>query len=75
MRIEAIHKITATDDDGSPIGMAPGDIKTVGENFGKLACTMGWARDVEGNVPTGEPSTRRVLVTPQNQIIESVTRS
>ena len=71
MRIESINNIRATDDDGSPIHMGPGDIKTVGENFGKLACSMGWARDVDGVVPTGERTTRRVTVTPQNIVVET----
>lgn len=71
MRIEAIDKINATDDDGSELHLAPGDIKTVGENFGKLACGMGWARDVDGVVPTGERSTRRVIVTPENIVVET----
>ena len=71
MRIEAIDSIRATDDDGSVIHMEAGDIKTVGGNFGALACKMGWAKDVDGAVETGEKTTRKVVLTPANVIVET----
>lgn len=77
MRIEAIDPIRATDDPlegeerGRDIIMEPGDIKTVGDNFGALACRMGWARDVDGQVETGEKSREPVTVTPQNLVVEN----
>ena len=70
MRIEAIDKIRATDDDGSDLRMEPNDIKTVGDNFGNLACSLGWARDVDGNVPTGVKPRRPVVVTPNNLVVK-----
>jgi len=72
MQIEAIDPIRATDDDGRDIVMQPGDRLTVGENFGKLACEMGWAQDVAGQVPTGEKRTGAVEVSPQNVISDQV---
>lgn len=80
MRIEAIDPIRATDDprEGETVGrdiiMEPGDIKTVGDNFGNLACASGWAKDVEGNVPTGEKSRDPVTVTPENLVVENTTK-
>lgn len=74
MRIEAIDRIRATDDDGSAVHMEPSDVKTVGENFGKLACELGWARDVEGKVPTGERRSGPVTITPQNVIAENAAK-
>jgi len=71
MRIEAIDPIRATDDDGTPISMEPKDRKTVGPNFGKLACSMGWAKDLDDKVPTGQKSNRPVTVTPNNLVVES----
>lgn len=71
MRIEAIDPIKATDDDGTVLYLLPGDIKSVGDNFGKLACSLGWARDMDGVVETGQKSTRRVTVTPQNIVVQS----
>lgn len=70
MRIEAIDRIRDTDDDGTDLRMEPGDIKTVGDKIGKLACDMGWAKDVEGKVPTGEKRTGPVTVTPEKLIVE-----
>jgi len=68
MKIEAIDRIRATDDDGRDLHMEPGDVRTVGPNFGKLACNMGWAKDIDGAVPTGEKSNRSVTVTPNNLV-------
>lgn len=70
MRIEAIDKIRATDDDGSNFHMEPGDVRRCGDNLGKLACRMGWAKDVDGNVETGQKSRDPVTVTPQNLVVE-----
>lgn len=70
MRIEAIDPIRATDDDGRDLHMEPGDVRTVGDNFGKLACSLGWAKDTEGNVPTGQKSPRPVQVTPDNLVMK-----
>lgn len=70
MRIEAIDPIRDTDDDGTFLRLEPGDIKTVGPQFGKYACQMGWARDIEGKVPTGERRTGPVTVTPDKVIVE-----
>lgn len=71
MRIEAIDPIRGTDDDGkTPIIMEIGDVKKVGDNFGALACRMGWARDVDGKVETGAKSRDAVTVTPNNLIQE-----
>lgn len=70
MRIEAIDPIRDTDDDGTDIRMETGDIKTVGPKLGRLACSMGWARDVDGNVPTGQKRTGPVTVTPEKLISE-----
>jgi len=75
MRIEAIDKIRAKDDDGRDLHMEPGDIRTVGDNFGALACRMGWAKDVEGKVETGQKSRDPVTVLPQNVVAESSTKA
>lgn len=71
MKIEAIDPIRATDDDGRDVHMEPGDVKTVGPNFGKLACEMGWARDTSGQVETKPKRTTPVTVTPDNLIATS----
>jgi hypothetical protein len=71
MKIEAIDRIRATDDDGRDLHMEAGDVRTVGPNFGKLACSMGWAKDVDGNVPTGEKTNRPVTVSPTNLVVKS----
>lgn len=70
MRIECLDRIRATDDDGAPVKGEPKDQLTVGPNFGALACRMGWAKDLEGKVATGEKSTKPVTVSPANVIIE-----
>lgn len=73
MRIEAIDRIRAQDDDGSDLRMEPGDIKTVGDNFGALACSQGWAKDCDGKVETGEKSRDSVTVQPQNIVTPNET--
>lgn len=75
MRIEAIDPIRATDDDGSDIKMQPKDVKQVGDNFGALACNMGWAKDVDGKVPTGKKRPGSVTVTPNNVVADAVTKT
>lgn len=70
MRIEAITRIRDTDDDGSPVRMEPGDTLTVGDAFGAYACGLGWARDTEGKVETGERRTHPVKVKPRNVVSE-----
>lgn len=70
MKIQAIDRIRATDDDGRDVHMEPEDVRTVGPNFGALACQMGWAKDVDGKVPTGAKSTRPVQVTPDNLVVK-----
>lgn len=71
MKIQSVGRLRATDDDGRDIAMEAGDVLTVGDTFGKLACEMGWATDVDGNVATGERRTGAVEVTAQNVISES----
>jgi hypothetical protein len=71
MRITAIDPIRATDDDGRELHLEPGDTLTVGENFGRLACQLGWASDADGVVETGPRRTGPVRVTPENLISES----
>lgn len=70
IRIEAIDKIRATDDDGRDLHMEPGDIRTVGANIGALACASGWAKDADGVIPTGEKSRDSVMVSAQNVVID-----
>lgn len=81
MRIEAIDAIRATDDPepgekrGRDIHLEPGDRATVGPNFGALACRMGWAKDLDEQVATGEKTREPVTVTPQNTVVEGDARA
>lgn len=65
MRIEAIDRIRDRNDDGSDLHMEPGDIKQVGDIAGARCCRHGWAKDVDGNVPTGAKSTNPAVVEAQ----------
>jgi hypothetical protein len=51
-----------------------GDVITVPDALGAKWCMLGWARDVAGNVPTGEriPGVRDVVVDVQDHTIGGV---
>ena len=40
------------------------EIRVVGQEVGSLFCSLGWAEDTEGNVPTGERDTRPRRIAP-----------
>lgn len=41
-----------------------GDVITVPDEVGKAWCRRGWAKDVDGNVPTGKRIVRGAVVQP-----------
>lgn len=52
MRIEIIEP---TGIKHAPYGhMLQGEVREVDEQFGRFACANGWAKDVAGQVPTGQ---------------------
>lgn len=46
------------------------DVVTVDDATGKLFCEMGWAEDVDGNVPTGQRDTTPKRLQPANVVHE-----
>ena len=42
-----------------------GDVITVSDTLGALLCSRGWAKDVDGNVPTAERKPGAVRVQPR----------
>jgi hypothetical protein len=42
------------------------DQRTVPDELGAYFCANGWAKDIEGQVPTGERKTGVATVTPDN---------
>lgn len=65
MQVKAIDSIRDYYD-GRDIILEPGDVLTVPDVWGAMACQNGWAEDVAGQVPTGEKSRDPVTVEPQN---------
>lgn len=51
---------------GRDLILEAGDIATVPDEWGRAACANGWVEDIDGVVPTGEPSRDPVAVHPQN---------
>lgn len=49
MRIEALESIKS-----GPYVLDEGDRKSVPDEIGQRWCALGWAKDVDGVVPTGE---------------------
>ena len=49
---------------GNRYDLAEGDTITVEDSLGAYWCGLGWAEDVDGNVPTGERTTKGVVVRP-----------
>lgn len=47
----------------APYFCEPGDIVTIPDDLGKNWCSYGWAKDVDGVVPTGERDSRPKTVT------------
>lgn len=47
-----------------------GEVRMVDEQTGALFCGRGWAKDLDGKVPTGERSTTPVGVAPDNASVE-----
>ena len=43
-----------------------GDIRTVSDGVGNYFCSCGWAKDIDGNVTTGERNTSEVRLTPND---------
>lgn len=41
-----------------------GDIRTVDDELGAYFCKAGWAKDLDGNTPTGDRDTREVILAP-----------
>lgn len=49
MKIEALENIKS-----HGLVLSDGDIVTVDDEVGEAFCAYGWARDVSGDVPTGD---------------------
>lgn len=45
-----------------------GDIFTVPDEVGQCWCKAGWAKDLAGNVETGERNTKPVTINPKKMI-------
>jgi len=47
----------------------PGEIRLVSEAVAKTACGAGWAKDLDGNIPTAErdPTARKLQIKPMGQ--------
>lgn len=44
----------------------PGEVLIVNTEFGRYACTMGWAKDLDGKVETGKPKLNEVVLAPKS---------
>ena len=59
MKVEILEKEIKH---GGPNGLeifAEGEIRVVPDHVGEYFCRLGWAKDVDGNVETGERDTSR----------------
>lgn len=45
-----------------------GDIRTVADDLGTYFCDCGWAKDLDGNIPTGSPGPTDVILTPASVV-------
>jgi hypothetical protein len=48
------RRISDTDPEGTRHLFHEGDVVTVSDAYGQKLCALGWAKDVDGVVPTGE---------------------
>lgn len=63
MRVE-ITEQTGIRHDGAYFSF--GDVVTVPDAVGAYFCGLGWAKDVEGKVATGDRNTSNVVICPEN---------
>lgn len=68
MRVEVTEKrLSDQDPDTERVYVqSEGDVITVPDNLGKKWCGLGWAKDVDGKVPTGERVVRGASVQPKS---------
>ena len=74
MKVEILEKrLRAKDREAVPVkvlDLEAGDIVTVSEATGKRWCALGWARDVSGEVQTGERKPGAVKLDIHNSLIK-----
>jgi len=63
MKIEILEKIKHERD-----VFEEGDIRTVTDELGAYFCKAGWAKDVDGKVPTSERDIHHVMLAPDNVV-------
>jgi hypothetical protein len=65
IRIEPLEKFNI---DG--VLYLPGEIRHVSEAVAQTACGAGWAKDLDGNIPTGErdPSAKKLQIAPVDHV-------
>lgn len=61
MKIEMLEKVMH----GREVFEA-GDVRTVADDLGEYFCSCGWAKDVDGNVETGERNTTAAVLAPDS---------
>lgn len=68
MRVEITEKRLSTKDrsTGRLYVQQEGDIITVPDEIGARWCSLGWAKDVDGKVPTGKRRVYRAEVEPRS---------
>ena len=45
-----------------------GDVRTVADDLGAYFCQCGWAKDLDGNVETGNPGPTDVILAPDSVV-------
>lgn len=63
MKIELLEKVMHERD-----VFEAGDVRTVDDVIGKYFVEMGWAKDVDGNIPTGERNTTEIRLAPDSAV-------
>lgn len=63
MKVEFLESVKHAIDDELK-SFSEGDIVTVPDAVGEYFCSLGWAKDVDGKVETGERDTNKVVLTP-----------
>ena len=54
MRVKILEESIKHDIDGVLQTFEKDDVRGVPDSVGEYFCSMGWAEDVSGNIPTGE---------------------
>jgi len=70
MKVEVLKSFKHADPDTNMLHVGiPEEVWIVGKAFGMYGCSMGWFKDLSGEVPTGKPEPSHVVLAPNSTVM------